>query len=225
MAGKQPSQHVLNIAQEHFLALFRTAFGSQGGCEDDEHPLKHGPWDPVVRSALERAHVFDPQSASRKLAFAALAARHPEIWDGVGGDSRFGAEVELNPQPLPPRFAFLVALAQAVVDRAELIDEVASASRQDGEQQGIIIVSGYIARFADDFCGNGFRFKWPWPGPRPNWFAEEVAAIDRVVIAAQFDQAAKESASPTVQQSLAEATAKLVTTALAAGDSSKLRAA
>lgn len=146
-----------------------------------------------------------------KLVFASILARHPEIFDIIGGGPGFGEDVALNPQPLPPRFAFLVSVAQAVTSRAELLQEIADATQREGEQQRI-----YTRQFSDDWCGNGFKLKWlpprlvpsEPPPPRPNWFAEELSGIDLVVMATQFEQAAKEAFSPVLRQNLADASAK-----------------
>jgi len=216
MTTKQAEGQSLHISQEKLLAFVREMIGESPGREGDDDPLPPGPWDPVVREALERINVFGPfrqpwgpHPEPWKVLLSGVLARHPEIWDAVGGGHSFGEEVALNPQPLPPRFAFLVSLARTVISRAELLQEIADATRREGDQQGIIIVSGYIARFIDD-CGTNFRFKWPFPPPRPNWFTREVSGIDLVVLATQFDQASKEVFSPALRQNLADASAKLV---------------
>jgi hypothetical protein len=232
MNTEQTEQRSLHISQEKLLAFVRAMIGGSRGREDDEHPLPPGPWDPVIRVALERINVFGPHPepwrvfgkpvswrtieaafgnpVPWKVLFASILARHPEIWDAIGGGHNFGDEVALNPQPLPPRFAFLVSVAQTVTSRAELLQELADATTREGEQQGIIIVSGYTSRFSEDWCGNGFRLKWPFPGPRPGWFTSELDGIDLVVMATQFEQAAKESFSPDLRQTLADASAKFV---------------
>ena len=204
-------------------------YGSRGR-EDDENPLPPGPWDPIIRSALEQIHAFGPRpepwrafadQAVRsqpalgnpvpwRLALASLLAKHPEIFDLLGGGHGIGEEVMLNPQPLPPRFAFLVSVAQAVISRAELLQELADATAREGDEQGIIIVSGYTSRFSEDWCGNEFRPKWPFPGPPPPWFASELDGIDLVVMATQFDQAAKGTFSPVMRRSLTDASMRFV---------------
>jgi hypothetical protein len=142
---------------------------------------------------------------------ASLLTRHPEAIAALGGGSHgFGEEVALNPQPLPPRFAFLLAVAQLVISRAELLQEVADATPRSGEQHGIIIVGGYTSRFSDDWCGNGFRLKYPFPGPRPHWFISELSGIDLIVMAVQFEQAAKGTSSQDLRQNLSDASAKFV---------------
>jgi hypothetical protein len=221
--AERPSMH---ISQERLLAFVRTMIGVSTGREDDDHPLPPGPWDPVIRIALERVIALGPQPEPWRafgmsarsptlrfgphpepwqLALARLLARHPEAVDAIGGGHQLGDEVALNPQPLPPRYAFLVAVVQAVVGRAEVLQDVANVA----ERQGIIIVGGYTSEFCDEWCGNGFRVKWPFPGPRPHWFTHELDGIDLVVMAATFDQAAKQTFSPVLRQGLANAGARL----------------
>lgn len=159
-----------------------------------------------------------PSPEPWKSLLALLATRYPAIWEVVGGGPIYGQEVALNPQPLPPspeRFAFLAALAHTLTVRAELLQEIADATRREGEQQGIIIVSGYVARFADDICGNDFRFRWPFPGPRPHWFLHEINAIDLLVMAVHFEQAAKSTFSPSLRNELAGASKRLAEAGLA----------
>jgi len=210
--------------------------GGGAGREDDEHPLPPGPWDPVIRVALEqisffgpspkrritgseRSHsrtaepVVNPMSDPRNVVFQSIFRKHPEIFDAIGGGHSFGDEVALNPQPLPPRAAFLIAVAQAVIRRAELLQEIAGATSQDGSQQGIIIVGGYTSRgytsrFSDEWCGTGFKLRWPFPGPRPHWFPHKLNAIDLIVVATQFEQAAKETFSQKLRQHLVKTSGK-----------------
>jgi hypothetical protein len=181
-----------------------------------------GPWDPVIRAALEQymsySHFMpgwkigtvlgpgDPEPW--RLILASLLARHPELFDVIGGGPMMnpGDEASLNPQPLPPRYAYLTSVVQTVTSRAELLQEIADAT----EQQGIIIVSGYLEKFAEEICGNGFRLRWPFPWPPPPWWAEELNGLDLLVMGMQLDQAAKETFNPGLQQNLANAGAKFL---------------
>lgn len=232
MKTEHTEQQMLLISREKFFATVRGLIGGSVGREGDDQPLPPGPWDPVIRAALERNNVsvFGPRPepwndfmnqmvpwqlgfgnpVPWKVALASILAKHPEIFDALGGGPGFGDEVALNPQPLPPRAAFLASVAQTLISRAGLLQEFADATAREGEEQGIIIVSGYINRFVDDFCGTDFKLKYPFPGPRPGWFASELDGIDLVVMATHFDQAAKEAFSPQLGQNLADASAKLV---------------
>lgn len=204
---RQKKQQSVYISQEKLLALVDTLLSGSSGREDDDHPLPPGPWDPVVRVALERMDIFRPPSAPWGLFLASVLARHPEIWDAIDPHYRVGGEVALNPQPLPPRFAFLTAVTQVVTGRAELLYEVADAVSQEGEHRS---TAGYIARFVDDWCGNS-RPKWPFPWPPPPWwFDRELNSVDLFVMAAQFDRAAKEAFNPGLRQNFMDATTKFV---------------
>jgi hypothetical protein len=228
---KPTEQLSLHVSQEQLLAFVRAMIGEGAGRDDDQQPLPPGPWDPVIRVALEqirffgpsperriagseRSHsrtaepVVNPLSDPRNVVFQSIFRKHPEIFDAIGGGHSFGDEVALNPQPLPPRAAFLIAAAQAVIRRAELLQEIADATSHDGSQQGIIIVGGYTSRFSDDWCGTGFKLRWPFPGPRPHWFPNKLNAIDLIVVATQFEQAAKETFSHELRQHLAKTSAK-----------------
>jgi hypothetical protein len=50
-----------------------------------------------------------------KLVLESIARRHPEIFDVIGGGDGRGSEVELDPQPLPPRIAFMISIARTVI--------------------------------------------------------------------------------------------------------------
>jgi hypothetical protein len=229
---KQAEPPSLHLSQEQLLAFVRSMTGGGRGREDDEHPLPPGPWDPVIRVALEQVQVFGPHPEpwrgahqgrlpgrtaefvepvpdASQFVFGSIFARHPEAFDALGGGHVFGDEVALNPQPLPPRLAVMVAVARAVIRRSELFQEIADAM-SDGSRQGIIIVSGYTSRFSDDWCATGFKLKWPFPRPRPHWFPHELEGLDLLVLATQFDQAANETYSPEVRQHLANAGAKFL---------------
>jgi hypothetical protein len=147
-------------------------------------------------------------SDPRNAVFQSIFRKHPVIFDAIGGGHSFGDEVALNPQPLPPRAAFLIAAAQAVIRRAELLQEIAGAISHDDSQQGIIIVGGYTSRFSDDWCGTAFKLRWPFPGPCPHWFSHELDGIDLMVVATQFEQAAKGTFSQELRQHLTKTSAK-----------------
>ncbi len=134
-----------------------------------------------------------------------LFARHPEIFDAIAGGRRFGGETALNPQPLPPRYAFLASVAQTVAEHAELLQEFADEISHDVEKRGIIIVGGRLRKFCDEWCPVGFRPKWPFPGPPPEWFTGELRGTDLLVIAAQLHESSQEAFSPVLRGQLAEA--------------------
>ena len=61
MNTERTEQRSLGIAQDKLFALVRALTGNARGREDDEKPLPPGPWDPVIRVALERIAVFGPR--------------------------------------------------------------------------------------------------------------------------------------------------------------------
>jgi len=230
MNSYQTEQKYLNISQQKLLSFIGMFLGTDSGREGDEHPLPPGPWDPVIRAALERSSllgpspepwsVFGPQSSSRtgvstfgypvpwSVVFSSILARHPELYELIDGGYRFGGKVSLNPQPLPPRAAFLVSVVKTLVGRAELMQEIGDSMERDGEQRGIIIVGGYMSRFADEFCGNGFRLRWPHPEPRPHWFTHELEGVDLLVMATQLEYSAEETFSLALRHHFEDASAK-----------------
>ena len=144
-----------------------------------------GPLDPYIRRALERSVLG---SAAGTTAWRSIAEKHPEIWDVIGGDP--GAQVALNPQPLPPRSAFLAAVIQEFAERMTDVALLADLIPRPGGEASIIIVGGHVAKFVDDICGNGLRVRWPLPWPPPPWFSESLSGADLIVMGTQFQQAA-----------------------------------
>src|SRR5262249_54152125 len=104
---------------------------------DDTNPPGH--WGPVIRRALERIR--------------STLGPTPDPWRRI-----------LGPTPDPWRVSFAQALAQEVVDRATLMQEVADALPQAGETRGITILGAWVPRFIAD-CGTG-KVKPPFPPPR-----------------------------------------------------------
>jgi hypothetical protein len=187
------TQHLPSISAEQILNLVGSIINPLVPSIPIPPPER---WDRLVRVALGR--VFGPT---------------PDPWL-VAGPSPFGwlDTVELNPQPLPPRSLFLKALAEEVISHVGLLQELASALSTDGEQRGIIIIGGYVSRFADDFCGNGFKLGWGHPGPPPQWFPTEMTGGDLIVLGSQFALGAREAFNPDLRAALIGAASKLAQT-------------
>ena len=226
-------QATFRIDMAKLYALLAPALGRGGGSSgqpDPDNPLKPGPWDPVIRVALTEVLRFGPHAEPwrhgpqpepwLRAAFGAdllglIAQRFPAAWDVMGATLRPGEEVSLNPQPLPPKARLTIALGDALVTRTEMLAEVATAfggdpaDGQTGSERGIIIVSGYVGRFIDEYCGTGFRIGWPFPGPPPRWFGSEVGAHDLLLLGATLHNAAVRAFDPGVRQALGDASRKL----------------
>jgi len=227
-AATQTASETLNISREKLASFVTNVFGGTSvGREDDEHPLPPGPWDPIIRKVAKK--VFGPHPEPWRLAFGPqpepwrselsthrlilgiIAARHPEIFDVIGG-GRFDA-VALNPQPLPPRSVFLAAFAEEAIDRVLLMQEVADALNQTGEQQGIIIVGGRLSLLVDELCGNNFKVRIPFPRPKHDE-DELLSGLELLTVAAVFEQTAATMAHEGLSQELRSAGARLIETGI-----------
>lgn len=214
MSTNQTSSDPIEIPRKTLLSIV-SAFGGLAR-PDDDNPFPPGPWDPIIRAAVERVQVFGPwpepwRGSFRVPSLILLARRFPQLFELLGGGpgGQPGDEASLNPQPLPPRAAFASELARTAIHRFELLRELSSALHSDAEERGIIIVSGYVTKFVDEICGNDFRFRWPFPSPRPNWFKNELGGLDLVVMAAQFEEEANATFHKNFQRTLGNASARL----------------
>ena len=230
-AATQRASETLNIPREKLASFVTHIFGGLSvGREDDEHPMPPGPWDPILRKVAKK--VLGPQPEPWRLGFGlpvpwrsevstnrlileVIAARHPEIFDVIGG-GRFNS-VALNPQPLPPRAVFLAAFAEEVIDRVLLTQEVAEAlnqTNQTGEQQGIIIVGGRLSLLVDELCGNNFKVRIPFPKPKHDE-DEFLSGLELLTVAAVFEQNAATIAHEGLSQELRSGGARLIETGIA----------
>lgn len=173
---------------KHLSARALTALVSQlttGYPNPDGPGEAPGPLDPYIRQALERSVLGG--GAGTNL-WRVIAEKHPEIWDVIGGDP--ASRVALNPQPLPPRSAYLAAVVLEFTERMTNVAQLADLIPRPGGEPGTLIVAGHVARFVDDICGNGLRIRWPFPWPPPAWFSESLSGADLIVMGTQFQQAA-----------------------------------
>ena len=177
---RPPPKHLSARALTALVSQLTTGYPNPDG--PDEPP---GPLDPYLRRALERSVVGN--GAGTNL-WRVIAEKHPEIWDVIGGDP--SAQVALNPQPLPPRSAFLAAVIQEFTERMVDVAQLAELIPRPGGERAIVIVGGHVAKFVDDICGNGLKIRWPYPWPAPHWFSEMLSGADLIVMGTQFQQAA-----------------------------------
>ena len=217
-AQTRTTDDTVHISRAHFASLIGHVFGGASvGREDDEHPLPPGPWDPIIRKVAKE--MFGPQPEPwrsqfdlRRLVLEAIAARHPEIFDVIGGD-RF-SRVALNPQPLPPRVAFLIAFTEEVIDRVVLMQEIADGITQGGQQRGIIIVGGKLSALVDELCGNNFKIRIPVPKPKHD-ADNRLSGLELIVAGAVFEQNAATVAHEGLRNELRHAGAKLTEVGIA----------
>jgi hypothetical protein len=167
-------------------------FGVKSNPNPDD-PDRPGPWGPVVRRAAERAYADLP---------AFIGWRDPDTY-------RFDA-------------AFAKALAEEVIDRVNLVQQIADAMPQTGNAQPIIIIGGILKEFRDG-CGFG-RIKYPLPPPRHH---DEVrlSPSQLVVIAAQFQERANEATNEGLRQEFVKTSEHLLETGLGRLQSATAQAA
>lgn len=190
------------IPREKFVSFVSRIINGDSGNPDPDNPLKPGPWDPVIRQAVRRvtnSFAHHPYHARFAFSFYSL-----------------GTEAGLNPQPLPPRETFAIAIAQDVIERVILMQDIADAiGRNNGQERGIIIVSGAIQKFIDDYCGTDLlRLKFPLPPPKKG-LDDKLSAFELVAMGIQFEQGASTVANHELAQELRNAGAKLTDMGLA----------
>jgi len=173
---------------KHLSARALTALVSQlttGYAHPDGPGVAPGPVDAYIRKALQRSVLG---SGPGTQLWRVIAEKHQEIWDVIGGDPLAGAA--LNPQPLPPRSAFLASVILEFTERMIDVCELADLIPREGAERGSLIITGHVARFVDEVCGNGFTLRWPYPWPAPHWFVTTLDAADLIVMGTQFQQCA-----------------------------------
>lgn len=159
----------------------------------DDDPQPPSPIDPVIRFGIR--DVLGP---------------HPEPWRGAFSLDAGAGLAALNPQPLPPRWMLVSAIAQKALARAELIGEAAAAAgNPDGGAK-------YLSVFIDDWCGTPPRkFPWPGPGPRPKWAEATLGATEHLVFAGIIEATLATNPGGTFREGLENAHGRLVETAMA----------
>jgi len=160
-------------------------FGVKSNPNPDD-PDNPGPWGPVVRRAEDRVR--------------AVLGPSPQPWRDTDG-----------PSPDPWRAAFANALADEVIDRVNLVQQVAGALPQTGSSQAIIIIGGILKDFVDG-CGTG-RIKQHFPPPRHHDDAR-LSPFQLVLIAAQFQESANLTTNEGLRQEFKKASEGLLETGI-----------
>lgn len=193
------------LTSESAASIVTALIGTLPNPEDDE---PKGPWGPVIRAAVDRVRIYlGPQPEPWRERISKAATRYYR--DGSEPDRI----IELNPQPLPPRHAFAKAVAEVVIERAVLMQDIADGIH--GDEQGIIIIGGYLERFISDYCGNEPRqWKWPQPGPHPNWFSPNRDKSDVLIAAAEFQISSANVTNKKLRSVLTQIAEKLFDAAL-----------
>ena len=146
-----------------------------------------------------------------------IASRRPEIWDIVGprfaiaprdptdlagGFGSPGQSVMLNPQPLPPRELYALALADAHISDLLNFDRVGTLfGGEAGEratERSLRVVSEI-----EELCPRWPRWPQGWPPPPPPWHLdEEMTATELFVLGLRFLAATEVIEQGKVQEAL-----------------------
>lgn len=137
--------------------------------------------------------------------------------------------IALNPQPLPPRAAFAVGVAQAVIASTVNLHVMADAMGDAGKNSRAF-AGTFLSEF-DDWCGTMTRYelirrlleklkRWPPPPPPPEPYlkdhlAGKLDAGDLIVIGATLENAARLSLGAELKEQLGGAGARLMDLGLA----------
>ena len=223
------------ISREKFSSFVSGLLGHKPNPDGDPQPP--GPWDPLIRLTFERVFgpfpqpwrdvfgphpepwrlVFGPQPEPWRARFESADERlrnlgwaMPEMWDVIGGAGRFES-VALNPQPLPPRWAFSVEFIRLAADRLVMIQETADLINA-GNERGIIVVGGKISELVEFVCGNHFpRRIPPPPGPDPD---PRLTGQELVLMGVELVRHSKSVANERLAGELTAAGEKLLDTGL-----------
>jgi hypothetical protein len=98
-----------------------------------------------------------------------------------------------------------------VIDRVNLVQQVAGALPQTGSSQAIIIIGGILKDFVDG-CGTG-RIKQHFPPPRHHDDAR-LGPFQLVLIAAQFQESANATTNEGLRQEFEKASEGLLETGI-----------
>jgi hypothetical protein len=158
-----------------------------------DNPLPPGPWDPVIRKALSQ-----------------IGSKYRPSPDPWILREYFGEQVALNPQPLPPRLAYIAVLAQEVVNSIVNLQDLTETLPGDFQAQIAQVANQRLQIFLDDYCGTPPR-KSPFPFPHPReGFIEGFHPLELVIIGAQCEAAATTLVNGELQQALSALGTKMI---------------
>lgn len=225
----QPAQAkggTTNISREKLVSLAKHLYGGNAANLTPVEPVKPGPFDSIIRKVSGK--VFRPQpdpwhtvavpstqpwhsDFNTDNLFQIIAQRHPDIYEVInGGRHNWTA---LNPQPLPPKAAFIAAFTEEVMDRILLMQEVADAMNKTGEEQAIIIVSGKLDNLVEELFGPHFKAKIKIPFPYPHQEDDgRLSGLELIVAGAVCESIAATVVNKGLQQEIMKAGEKLIET-------------
>ncbi|MDH0866743.1 hypothetical protein [Mitsuaria sp. GD03876] len=191
------------LSQRQLISLVRRLLGAMPDRDDTPPPA---PWDAVLsrvgkrllgtrsRLTLPPPEELDPGYPPRPPWLFAVASS-PDL-------------AALNPQPLPPRWAFAATLADELIQRAAQADEWAAWAHAGDD--GRIRVGARLLSQVDELCGNDLRLHLPRPRPEPPGWQSQLGGVDLIVMGLQFEDAAAHVPAGALQRAYASGGAKLV---------------
>ena len=122
-----------------------------------------------------------------------VAGPHPDPW----------REVALNPQPLPPRAVYTLALADAYVQQIVQLDRAAVLHGEDVSQRAVERAFRLVAD-VDEICPRWPRWPKTWPPPPPPpWSRETMTETELFVFGTRILAAAEVLEHGQLQEGLA----------------------
>ena len=175
------------------------------GYPNPDDPQPPGPWDPVIRRALEAMrHRLGPEPDP----WRGQMGPHPDPWRA--GKLSSLDWVLLNPQPLPPRYAYAASLAEAVAGSVSAYFELDEALPSEMQGRMSEFATMRLSTFIDD-CGNGRIPRWPFPWPPP-WQGEfdPISPVEMLVVGIAFENLAQSAVNERFRGALQESADRLM---------------
>jgi hypothetical protein len=180
----------ITISRKALTSIFRSFIDYY---PDPNNPLPPGPWDPVIRKALSQ------------MGWKFRPSPDPWILREYWGD-----QIALNPQPLPPRLAYITVLAQEVVNSVVNLQDLTETLSGDFQAQIAQVANQRLQLFFDDYCGTPPR-KSPFPFPHPReGFIEGFRPLELVIIGTQLESTAATLVNGELQQALSALGTKMI---------------
>jgi hypothetical protein len=124
-------------------------------------------------------------------------------------------KVALNPQPIPPGVAFYSDVAKAAIARAWTLYDVQTGLAKGADNDGDWLPVNFIHSLGDNLSMQVvYRFIHP---PHPNWFGQEMRAIDYLTVSAELETAAAVTSVPSMRAAFRQAANRLQQRAIQRG--------
>ncbi|HEY1680105.1 MAG TPA: hypothetical protein VGF98_00495 [Candidatus Tumulicola sp.] len=124
-------------------------------------------------------------------------------------------KVALNTQPIPPGVAFYSDVAKAAIARAWTLYDVQTGLAKGADNDGDWLPVNFIHSLGDNISLEVvYRFIHPL---HPNWFGQEMRAIDYLTVSAELETAAAVTSVPSMRAAFRQAANRLQQRAIQRG--------